>query len=267
MPGDRIWLTVADGQTKLSGSNKKLLTFLGKLQAEFENAETELADTAFFKTMSRVEVMNYLKARRDKQLRYVIEYFIGLPPLDMQMKKLLMAEINYSFALKMLRYGRSAGKDKRFVFRYHDYMGAIEEVTMSDPDAMISTAYAQFIYELPYTLWHSEINWKMTDKPPYNQLVMDEFKVRDSIARRYFTGEVYELALYAILLDAVKDAAKARGTDNFNDAYMKANALIDNMGGAFTNRLYYSRIKSRLEETAVPERAAPPVKKKPAKKK
>jgi hypothetical protein len=267
MPGDKIWLTVADGQTKLSGSNKKLLTFLGKLATEFENAETELADTAIFKTMGRVEIMNYLKARRDKQMRYVIEYFIGLPPLDMQMKKLLMAEINYSFALKMLRYGRSAGKDKRFVFRYDDYRGAIEEVTMSDPEAMISTAYAQFIYELPYTLWYSEINWSMTNKPPYNQLVIDEFKVRDSIARKYFTGEVYELALYAILLDAVKDAAKARGTENFNAVYMKANSLIDNMGNAFTNRIYYSRIKARLEETAAPEKKAEQPKKRSAKKK
>ena len=269
MPGDKIWLTVADGEARLTGSNKKLLTFLGKMQKEFENAELEIADTAAFKTMGRVQLMNYLKERRDRQLRYVIEYFIGLPPLDMQMKKLLMAEINYSFALKMLRYGRSAGRDKRFVFRYNDYMGAIEEVTMSDPEAMISTAYSQFIYELPYTLWHSEINWGMTDKPPYNERVANEFVIRDSMARKYFSGEVYELALYAILLDAVKDAAKAKSKneESYSAAYMKANGLIEKMGKAFTNRLYYSRLKSKLEETQAPTRVIEePKKKKPVKK-
>jgi hypothetical protein len=261
MPGDKIKLDIADGSTVLSGTNQKLLTFLGRLEPYFENAELEAADTTGFKTMGRVEFMKHQQARRDRQLRYVIEYFVGLPPLDQQMRRLLEADINYSFALKMLRYSRSAGKDKRFVFRYHDYMSAIEEVIASDPEALISMAYAEFIYQLPYSIWHAEVNWSMTDKPPYEQLVADEYKVRDSIAKKYFEGEVYELALYAILLDAVKDAAKARGTAAFEKAYMDAHRLIAERGRAFTNKLYYTRLMAKLEDLqqpGKPEKAGPP---------
>ena len=89
------------------------------------------------------------------------------------------------------------------------------------------------------------------------------------MARKYFSGEVYELALYAILLDAVKDAAKAKSKneESYSAAYMKANGLIEKMGKAFTNRLYYSRLKSKLEETQAPTRVIEePKKKKPVKK-
>jgi hypothetical protein len=254
MPGDNISLSVGNGGKTLSGTNTKLLKFLGKLNTVFENAEVELNDTSIYKGMDRVAFMNAQKARRDRQLRYVVEYFVGLPPLDQQMRNLLEAEINYSFGLKMLRYSRIAGKDRRFVFRYGDYMSAIEEVISSNPDAMISTAYAEFVYELPFTLWYSEVNWTMQDKPPYKGIIDNQYTIRDSIARKYFTGEVYELALYAILLDVVKATWREKSNPAFDKIYANADRVITDMGRSFTNRIYYSRIKARLEEVNAPEK-------------
>jgi hypothetical protein len=266
MPNDEIWLTVADGNKTLTGTNKKLINFLNKLQPTFENAEVELIDTAMFKTMDRVTFMNYERERRDRQLRMVIEYFVGKPALEQEMRKLLESDINYSYALKMLRYSRSSGKDKRFVFRYKDYMDAILEVPTNDPMAMQSPAYVQYIYELPYSLWYAEVNWSMTDKPPYNNIVSEQYSMRDSLAKKYFEGEVYELGLYAILLDVVNDAKKTKGTPEFDATYEKAYATITNMGQSFTNNIYRSRIREKLSELKVepmPEKkAAPPKKKK-----
>ena len=263
MPGDKVWLTVADDRTALSGSNTRLLKFLDKLYPYFENSETEVRDTANFKTMDRVAFLNYEVARRNKQRRYVIEYFVGTPPLEQEMKNLLEADINYSYALKLLRYARSGGKEKRFSLRYADYTNALMEVPPNDPLAMTSPAYIQYLYELPFTLWHTEINWGMTDKPPYNKLVASEFVIRDSFARKYFRGEIYELALYGILLDAIKDAAKVKGTSEFDAAYLKADKIINDLGKSFQNGIYYSRIRERLAELKVVPREAPnPVKKK-----
>jgi hypothetical protein len=266
MPNDNLYLHVADGNITLTGSNKKLINFLNKLQPSFENAEVELADTTAFKTMDRVAFINYERERRERQQRMVIEYFVGKPPIEQEMRKLMESDINYSYALKMLRYSRSKGKDKRFVFRYKDYMDAILEVPTNDPLAMQSPAYVQYIYELPYSLWYAEVNWSMTDKPPYNQIVSEQYTMRDSLAKKYFEGEVYELGLYAILLDAVKEAARSKGTSEFEAAYAKAEGIINDLGRSFTNGLYRSRIKERLAELKVEKRPepkpAPPKKKK-----
>lgn len=266
MPGDQWWLKVADGRGSLSGSNKTLQGLLTKLQPYFENTEVELTDTAVFATHNRAEFITYQQERRKKALRYVIEHFIGLPPLEMEMRKLLESEINYSYALKMLRYSRSKGKDKRFVFRYNDYMDALLEVPANDPGAMGSPAYAQYIYELPYSLWYAEVNWSMTDKPPYTKIVADQYTMRDSLAKKYFKGAVYELALYAILLDVVKDAAKKKGTPEFDAAYNQSNDIINRMSKRFTNNLYYSRVRSKLEELVAVQREETRPKPKPKRK-
>lgn len=266
MPQDEVWVKVADGNVTLSGSNKKLINFMNKLQPTFENAEVELADTAMYKTLDRAGFINYERERRERQQRMVIEYFVGKPPLEQEMRKLMESDINYSYALKMLRYSRSKGKDKRFVFRYKDYMDAILEVPTNDPLALQSPAYVQYVYELPFSLWYAEVNWSMTDKPPYNQTVSQQYTMRDSLAKKYFEGEVYELGLYAILLDAVKEAAQSKGTPEFEAAYAKAEGIINDLGRSFTNGLYRSRIKERLAELKVEKRPetkpAPPKKKK-----
>lgn len=257
MPDDEVWLTVADGNVGLSGSNKKLIAFMNKLQPTFENAEVELADTSSFKIMDRVAFINYSRERREKQSRMVMEYFVGRPGIDQEMRKLMESDINYSYALKMLRYSRSKGKDKRFVFRYKDYMDAILEVPTQDIMAMQSPAYVQYIYELPYSLWYAEVNWGMTDKPPYNKIVSEQYTMRDSLAKKYFSGEVYELGLYAILLDAVKEAAQAKGTPEFEARYTKAEGILNDLGRQFTNALYRSRVYEKLAELKVEKRPEP----------
>lgn len=266
MPHDEVWVSVADGNVTLNGSNKKLINFMNKIQPTFENAEVELIDTAAFKTMDRVAFINYEKERRDRQLRVVVEYFVGKPALEQEMRKLMESDINYSYTLKMLRYSRSKGKDKRFVFRYNDYMNAILEVPTNDPAALQSPAYVQYVYELPYSLWYAEVNWSMTDKPPYNKIVSEQYTMRDSLAKKYFAGEVYELGLYAILLDAVKEAAQAKGTPEFASAYTKAEGIINDLGRQFSNGIYRSRISEKLAELKVEKRPepkpAPPTRKK-----
>ncbi len=255
MPGDNVQLNVTTGTLK--GSNTPLLKFFNKLEPYFKNFETEMTDTAIFK-LDRVAFIKAAREKRDKQLRYVIEYFVGLPPLSQDMRKLLESDINYSYALKLARYTHSAGKDKRFSFRYNDFMEALLEVPTNDPEALQSPAYVQYLYELPFRRWQAEINWSMTDKPPYNKMVANEFPIRDSLARKFFSGPTYELALYALLLDAVKDAAKVKGTPAFETAYKKSEGIINELGRGFTNGILNSRIKERLAELNQPERTGPP---------
>ena len=255
MPGDRVSLNPKTGE--LTGSNKPLLTFFRKLEPHFKNFETEMTDTAIFK-LDRVAFIKAAREKRDKQIRYVQEYFVGLPPLSQEMRKLLESDINYSYGLKLARYTHSAGKDKRFGFRYNDFMEALLEVPTNDPEALLSPAYVQYLYELPFRRWQAEINWGMTDKPPYNKMVAEEFPRRDSISKRFFSGPTYELSLYGLLLDAVKDAAKQKGTPEFEKAYKKSERIINELGKGFTNGILYSRIKARLEELNEPEKTEEP---------
>lgn len=259
MPGDNVQLNINTGELK--GSNTSLLKFFNKLEPYFKNFETEMTDTAIFK-LDRVAFIAAAREKRDKQLRYVIEHFVGLPPLSQDMRKLLESDINYSYALKLTRYAHSAGKDKRFAFRYNDFMEALLEVPTNDPEALSSPAYVQYLYELPFRRWQAEINWGMTDKPPYNKMVANEFPIRDSLAKKFFSGANYELALYGILLDAVRDAAKVKGTPEFEAAYEKSEGIINKLGKNFTNGILNSRIKERLAELKEPERVEP-VKAKP----
>lgn len=264
MPGDHVSLNVNTGELK--GSNTPLLKFFSKLDPYFKNFETEMTDTAIFK-LDREAFIKAAREKRDKQLRYVIEYFVGLPPLSQDMRKLLESDINYSYALKLARYTHSAGKDKRFAFRYNDFMEALLEVPTNDPEALQSPAYVQYLYELPFRRWQAEINWSMTDKPPYNRMVAKEFPIRDSLAKKFFSGPNYELALYGILLDAVKDAAKVKGTPAFEAAYNKSEGIINELGKGFTNGILNSRIKERLAELKQPERVEVPKAKPKGKKK
>lgn len=247
-PGDSVWLTVADGRTALTGSNKTLLSFLNKFDGRFHSPEAVEKDSNSFSNPDRQVFAKFQRELKEKKLRFVIEYFVGLPPMQQEMKRLIEADLKYDFALKMLRYSRRHGNEGRFVFRYADYMQPIEEVPSNDPSALISLKYVEYLRELPYSLWYSEINWSMKHKEPYKSTFEGQYLVRDSIARKYFRGEIYELALYAILHDAVSAVSDAKGTPGFNRSYTYTEKLIADLGRNFTNNIYYSRIREKLEE-------------------
>jgi hypothetical protein len=247
-PGDSVWLTVAEGSEIVTGSNKTLLSFLNEFNARFHSREAAERDSNSFKNPDRKTFAKYQRDQRERQLRFVMEYFIGLPPVQQEMKQLIEADIKYDFALKMLRYSRMHGNEGRFVFRYADYMQPLEEVPSNDPAALVSLKYVEYLRELPYSLWYSEINWSLKHREPFKSTLEGQYLIRDSIARKYFNGEIYELALYAILYDAVDAVAQAKGKPEFTRLYTYTDKLIADLGRGFTNNIYYSRIKDKLAE-------------------
>lgn len=198
----------------------------------------------------------YWKKRLDDQLEYMKEYFKDTVVAP-EFKKAFEYEVQYDYGIHLLQYAWRRSKDHRFLFKNKAYTAYLDSININNPAALVSSRYIYFLRELPYSIFTSNINHNDDTDKDNEYYYKNQNRLRDSIARKYFTGDVYDMALYQILYESVKNIGHYKGSEYFDTAYRLTLKEIETLGANFSNDSLKERLKMKLADFINQDKPAP----------
>lgn len=254
-PGDSLDFVFTDSSISFEGNCEPCIGFQFALDNRFDNRDSVKLYQHAAATLTPYAFAEYMKKRRDSHIQFFEEYFKGkdVPAL---FKKVYYADEDFDYAINMVQYswrsqhGKKALLDTAFV----SYLNAIN---VNYPEAFLSHRYEHLLRELPYGFWRTFENAENKPKGQYNYYRENGLKVRDSIAKKYFTGKQYDYALYHILNDQVDGMNTLIGAESFDEYYKKTDSLLTWLGKGFSDKSLYNRLRKRLLETKEKNKPAP----------
>lgn len=256
-PGDSINIVFADNAWDVTGRGEKQFLFM------FDHADKFLRDPVvnkeFNSSNSRLEPIafaEYHYKRMQDQLNYFDEYFKDTVVAE-GFRKAFEYEVQYDYVTWLVQYSWGGKHAGRYLFKMPEYMSYLNKVQLNNINALISDNYVHILRELPYGMWTSNI-----DRANKNDKINDYYssnstRIRDSIAKEYFSEEAYDVALYQILEDKVSSMEYYRGTDHFDSMYHVVWQQVDERKDAFSKDKYYKSILRKLEQTQRSNKPAP----------
>ncbi len=256
-PGDSLWFEIQKGNvTEVTGRCEDCIGFMFEWQDKFWSGKAvnkEFNSSA--KRLEPKEFVEYWNKRRTDQLNSFNKFFKGkaLPSL---FKEVMEDEINYSYAVAILQYST---KNVKSSSRLEDsvFLKFLTLIPINNPNALSHRKYLQFLRELP-----AYIYFAMTSDPRINHsdksyLWQNQIHIRDSIAKKYFTGEIYELALYQILYEQIRTAGSIKGKSYFESYYHTTDSIISQCASSFSDQTLYKRVSKKFHELKDTSKAAP----------
>ncbi len=251
-PGDSLWLDFYKNITNVSGNCDDCISFMFEWESKFheeKNINKEF-NTSYARLESK-EFAAYWKQRRAAQLNFLNLYFTDrIAPKNFI--RYMTDEINYDYATAMLQYSWRK-ESAKYILNDTGYLKFLDAFPVNNKDALSNLKYIRFLRELPYSLFVSEANTNSI----YSY--RNEIHVRDSIAKIYFTGKVYDLALYQILYEQIGllESLKDKANYDFEKYYLATDSIYNLYKSAFNNQNYYDRLRSRFSRIKFPNRPAP----------
>ncbi len=256
-PGDSIHMVFSDSMISMEGRGEKEFAFMFEHAGKFLN--DPVVNKEFNSSHRRLDPLpyaQYWKKRLHDQLGYMNEYFKDTV-IAPDFKKAFEYEVQYDYGVRLLQYSWRRSKDHRFLFKNKAYTTYLDSININNPAALISSEYIHFLRELPYCVFTSNINHNDDADPDNEYYYKNQNKLRDSIARQYFTGKVYDMALYQILYESVKNMADYKGSEYFDTAYQLTLKEIETLGANFGNDSLKERLKMKLADFVNQEKPAP----------
>jgi thiol-disulfide isomerase/thioredoxin len=115
--------------------------------------------------------------------------------------------------------------------------------------------YMHLLRELPYGVLSTME--KAVDSVAAMAINKKQYQLRDSIARVYFKGKVYDYALYNLMLDEVKMLHHQKGTDTFVPYQTKVQKTIEDLATHMTDKVLYERALEQMRTLNGPRQPAP----------
>ena len=161
-------------------------------------------------------------------------------------KKAVATEVTYhDYAVKLVQYSwRKKGEEK--VFTDSAYNKYLSNIPANDEKDLVSNGYVFYLRELPYALWKSTVDMKNLSDPRYKYNFDNRLRLRDSIAKRYFTGKVYDIALYWILYEGINNLNSFKGTKGFDSIYNNMQQSVATLGASFNDKSYLDRLRDKM---------------------
>jgi peroxiredoxin len=255
-PGDSTWFEFGKEGLGVSGGCEKCFGFMTVWEDKF--LTNPVANKQFNTSYERLEPMEfamYWDVRRMAQLVFFKEYFQDKTAPE-TFRSYMEHEINYGYAVALLQYSWR-NKSAEEVLKDTAYIAFLQHIPIDNQGAVNSTAYLHFLRELPYSIWRTYVDFKNETDPVSQYFLKSMIHVKDSIAKRYFTGKAYELALYRILYDEVSAAERLRGQPHYDHYYRVTDSIVNIYGALFKDQSYKSRLQDKLHSLNKPDRSAP----------
>ncbi|MEI8278693.1 MAG: TlpA disulfide reductase family protein [Bacteroidota bacterium] len=226
-PGDSLSFDFSDNeQIHTEGSCKEQVSFQFHWESKYfrDDAMTkQVAET--FNKQPKVFAEFWQKRMKD-QIDFMNTFFRGHVPEPF--KTYMESEIRYSYAVALLQYSWKHAAGGRAVFHDAEYMKLINDVNPNNFGSLCSSSYINFLRELPYSLWRCHVDQNNKQSAETKFYLHHQYRQRDSIAKKYFTGRLYEVALYQILHDQIKGLDHYKGTDEFEGRYHAMDSMLHN---------------------------------------
>jgi len=253
--GDSVWFDFKETGTDMTARCEECLAFTFEWEDKFWSpALAKEVNTSYEKYEAKA-FSDYWNKRRKNQLDYFNEFFKNKKP-PTTFRQFIEAEINYDYAIRMLQYSWIK-KGAEGVLKDLEYLKFLNNILVDNPEALISARYLQFLKILPNEIWMSYLDKDNIKDPIIQYYSKNQTHLRDSIARKYFTGVTYDLALYQILFGRVMSVEKQKGQANYLDEYKKSDSILALYNKSFNNDFYYKRLASKLHDLNSPDKQAP----------
>ena len=254
LPGDSLYFECSEGMIDVSGMGEERMSF----QFEFDNVfynQNKIAEFQNAQSFTGKEYAAYLKKLLAERLAFKDKYFEG-KKVDAAFINAYESEMKYDYLVSLAQYNWRAGNKARLTIKDTSYFNYILEIPIQNKEALVSTRYIHFIRELPYALWTSNMDRDNKESQEYQYYSVNQFRLRDSIAREYFSGEIYDLSLYGMLLEQIGLLDKIKGKPVYEEERSKVAKAIELAENEFHNKLLYKRAVAKLEElTGAPKPA------------
>lgn len=256
-PGDSLWFEVQNGNvTEVTGKCEDCIGFMFEWEDKFWSGKA--VNEEFNSSARRLEPKEYVEywnKRRTDQLNYFYDFFKdkAMPAL---FKEVMEDEINYSYAVQILQYSRKNVKSSN---RLEDsvFLKFLEFIPVDNPNALTHGTYLHFLRELPANIYFAMTSDPRISNSDKSYLWQNQIHVRDSIAKKYFTGKMYEYALYQILYEQIRTAGSMKGQSYFESFYHSTDSIITQFSNSFVDHSLYERVSKKFHEIKDTLKAAP----------
>lgn len=243
-PGDSLVLSYSDSSESFDGKCGecnfliflKQQTFYGDPAVRERNQKARsLPPDAFMQHLTRFR----------KTALHLLDSISLQSPLPEDFKRHYRNHVDfYHYGVELAQYTWAHPE----LMKNNSYLALIRNIPLNNPEALVDGGYIHFLRELPYASWRALYYMPGIDALTKDYYNLNSHKVRDSFAKQYFTGVVYDVALYQILKDDIRRLEEAKGSPVFDSLYEKHTAEIQSRRASFTEPSYYNSLISRLEQ-------------------
>lgn len=243
-PDDSIIFNFSEGSVSFEGDCERCVGFQFEWEAKFlANSAVRSQSKIALQDSSHLGYLKFKQQNLAQQLSFYNEYFKDTAA-PKNFETFFLNDIKYSYLVDLLQFswkskkGASAMSDPNY----------LKEITGTPPlnntSSLNQKRYLFFLRELPYTFW--DIRYSSSDSAEKKHLLKNRYSFRDSIAKVYFSGEVYEYALSKILIEVINSSERVKGSSRFNSAYEKADSLLFIHRNSFKNKPLYTALQEKL---------------------
>jgi len=255
--GDSINMKFDTDKYDIQGNGENEIAFMFEYQQQFQNDPKTIAqNNSSYTRLEPVDYAIYWNKGRMDQLKYFKHYFKDTT-VSSQFKKTYEYEINYQYGIQYLQYAWRRANDYRFLFSIKEYFDYLNQIVVNNDSALVSISYVNFLRELPYSFWTTNIDEHNHSEPLSKYFIKNQYRIRDSIAKKYFTGSSYDIALYSILYEEINWLSEYRGHLYYDAALAKTNRDLKNLGKNFKDKNLHKRLKLYLKKITTSNKTAP----------
>ncbi len=248
-PGDSLSIEFDKDQLNVNGKGENGISGMFEFQYQFVNPRiAEMQGT--LKTRTDIEFAKYWSDWVDSGLAFYNRYYKAHPASIAYIRAAEKA-VKYEAAVNMVQFGWRGKNANDSIFSNPAYRRYLDRFAFNDTNALIVDHYIFMLQEIPKYFVEP-----MGFKKPIGAGYYEKVRLQDSVARVYFSGPVFDLALYTILYHEVQNVIRNKGNGIFDTTYAKTERLVHELGGGFNDKKYLSRIKEKLAATKEADRSA-----------
>lgn len=252
-PDDSIWIDDQGDKMDITGRGEQTFAFLFQYEDKIFTKKKIKEMQSNLKTLEPLAFAQFWSDLRKEQHAF-LQSFLDTVKVPDEFINYVKGEIDYSYAVAILQYSWRSPKGKPALFM-PSYNAYLKDINFNNPKAIVLSRYVQLMRELPYSYYSCTVNYYDTSAANQKKL-SSAIEKRDSIAKVYFTGEPYDLALFQILHDRMRSVEGMKGRPGFEKYYAETDSIYKKYEKAFNNPMYYEHLYSKLEDNLAERRPA-----------
>jgi thiol-disulfide isomerase/thioredoxin len=241
--GDSLFLTLDTSGTKIEGSDEDNIGSMFAYDNIFITQSKIKEEEKNLGTMTDIQYARYWSDKTDSSLAFYKKYRSSNHG-DAGYAAAVDYELKYDGLYHMVRFGWRGAKGNNEIFNNPEFMHYFTRYSFDDEGALVANRYIDFLDDFTSYLMEP-----MGHRYPRAGLPSDFYerqRIRDSIARHYFSGKVYDIALYAILYSEIQSLSSRNGDSSFQTEYTKTEKSIHQLGKGFKDKSLLARLKEKL---------------------
>lgn len=253
-PGDSIYVRQRGKSYAISGTNENELSFQAAFNKKYRlSIVAGLKHDKAIRKLEPIEFAKFIQAQIEKEIRFM-HAFDKRKKLREDFMKFHANTCVYENGAELYRY--CGGKRKRFLSDtlFIDYL---QQLNINNDQAIEQGAYLHFIRELMFFTWNSKIDRTNIKSPANKYYLQNQYKIRDSVAKCNFTGNVLDLAYYTNDVEQIVMLNYYKGRPKFDSIFQKTASAIHASKNKYQDSGYFYRLRSLIEEQKTNPQPAP----------